>query len=372
MKKKKIIFFHPYSVFGGADLSISKLIKSCPSDFDIDFLTISKNPKIKFYVKRKFKLIKLKSNKTIFSIFRIRDKLKNDLINYEKVILISNQNFANILSIIACFNLKRVKTVLFERNHLSELDNNKSLKLKLKNGILKLCIKIFYKFSDLIITNSYESSKDLQKFINSKVLTIQNFYNFDELKKKSKLRLEKKIKFKKNIVLNVGRFEDQKDQIILLKAFKILNKINKNINLLLIGDGSKLNFLRNYINQNKLHNNIQILTGIKNSLPYFKNCNLYFSTSKYEGFPNALVEATFFKLPIISTFFKSGLNEILKNEKGGVILKNKSSRHIADKIQWFFKKKNQLAKKQLYAKKNLKNFNYHIGERKFKKIILKI
>ena len=69
----------------------------------------------------------------------------SDLINYEKVILISNQNFANILSIISCFNLKRVKTVLFERNHLSELDNNWSLKLKVKNGILKLCIKFLDK-----------------------------------------------------------------------------------------------------------------------------------------------------------------------------------------------------------------------------------
>ena len=54
MKKKRIIFFHPYSVFGGADLSISKLINSVPADYDIEFITPSKVPKIRFYTKKKF------------------------------------------------------------------------------------------------------------------------------------------------------------------------------------------------------------------------------------------------------------------------------------------------------------------------------
>ena len=39
--RKKIIFFHPYSVYGGADLSISKLIDHT-NGYEIDFLTFSK------------------------------------------------------------------------------------------------------------------------------------------------------------------------------------------------------------------------------------------------------------------------------------------------------------------------------------------
>ena len=39
---KKNYFFSSFSVIGGADLSISKLINSVPKDYDIEFLTISK------------------------------------------------------------------------------------------------------------------------------------------------------------------------------------------------------------------------------------------------------------------------------------------------------------------------------------------
>ena len=39
-------------MIGGADLSISKLINSVPKDYDIEFLTISKKPKIKIYTKK--------------------------------------------------------------------------------------------------------------------------------------------------------------------------------------------------------------------------------------------------------------------------------------------------------------------------------
>ena len=58
--KKKIIFFHPYSVLGGADLSISKLIDSTSEEYELEFLTISKQPKINFYSKRNIKICKIK------------------------------------------------------------------------------------------------------------------------------------------------------------------------------------------------------------------------------------------------------------------------------------------------------------------------
>ena len=41
MNKIKIYFFHPYSGYGGADLSISRLISGIDlSKFDIEFINI--------------------------------------------------------------------------------------------------------------------------------------------------------------------------------------------------------------------------------------------------------------------------------------------------------------------------------------------
>ena len=367
--RKKIIFFHPYSVYGGADLSISKLIDATPIGYEIDFLTFSKNPKIRFYTKRKINILKIKKINFVFSIFKLRKLLKKKLRAFDKVILLSNQNFANILALISSFNLKKVKNISFERNHISELDHSDEWTTSSKNIIIKFLIKIFYRYSDILLGNSEELCKDLEKYCGKKVLKLHNFYKFNDLKKKSNLKKIKKVKFKKNIIINVGRLVNQKNQIFLLKIFNILNKKNKKINLLLIGDGNKKKNLQNFIIKNKLNNNVQILSGIKNSLPYVSNSDLYVSTSKYEGFPNIIIESLTLNVPIISMHYKSGLSEILLNGKGGDIIRNKNPSELAKKILFFFRKKDFLMKKTILSRKKLKRFDYETGRKKFQKII---
>ena len=87
----------------------------------------------------------------------------------------------------------------------------------------------------------------------------------------------------------------------------------------------------------KLNNNVQILSNIKNSLPYIKNSDLYVSTSNYEGFPNVIVEALALNVPVISTKYKSGLSEILLNGKGGKLLDKENPEKLAKEIMKFLK-----------------------------------
>ena len=367
--KKKIIFFHPYSVLGGADLSISKLIDSISKEYELEFLTISKQPKINFYSRKNIKIYKIKKKRLLHSVIYLREKFIKDSRSYDKIILISNQYFANIISILSTFNLPKIKTILFERNHLSELSFSESNLRYIKNKILLLSIKYFYKFADRIVGNSFQLSKDLSKFTGRKVKTIRNFYDFNKILIKSKKKKIKKIRFKKNIVINVGRMEHQKNQILILKTFRILNKKNDNINLILIGDGSKKKGLEHYIKKNKLNKNVQIISGVTNALPYLKRANLYICTSHYEGFSNVLVEAITVNLPIISTYFKSGLSELLLNGKGGTIINNSSPESIAKKIKFFFDNQKIFNKKAKEAKKKITELNYFQGQLKFKKLI---
>ena len=369
MKNKKIIFFHPYSIIGGADLSISKLINCIPNDYDIDFITLSKKPKIKLYTKKKINILKIKNTRALFSIFKLRKYLKKEINAYKKIIFLSNQNYANIISILLCFGIKKIKQISFERNHISELEISKNLYLKIKNQIIKFLIKKLYKFSHLVISNSIELSRDLSKFASCKVRTLENFYDFNELKKKSRLKLEKKIKFSKNIILNVGRLTDQKNQILILKSFKFLLNKKPNMKLLIIGEGYKYSYLIDYIQKQKLQKNVQILKNIKNTLPYYKLSKLFLFSSEYEGFPNVLIESIFLKLPVISTDFKSGLKEILLNGKGGVILKKKEPNYISGQINYYLSNMKKLKSKMLNAKKNISKYNISVGRKKFLKIL---
>ncbi len=186
MLKKKIIFFHPYSCYGGADLSISKLINIIPNGYDIDFLTLTKKPKIRFYTKKKFKVLKLSNKKTFKTVFEIRNLLKVELKKYNKVIFLSNQNFANIIALISSFKLKGLKKIVFERNHLSELDFSENFIDLTKKKIIKFLIKKTYKFSDLIMGNSEELCKDLSNYTGSKVVKLENFYDYKFIQNVSK------------------------------------------------------------------------------------------------------------------------------------------------------------------------------------------
>ena len=119
----------------------------------------------------------------------------------------------------------------------------------------------------------------------------------------------------------------------------------------------------------EINKNVQIISGITNALPYLKKANLYICTSHYEGFSNVLVEAITVNLPIISTYFKSGLSELLLNGKGGTIINNSSPESIAKKIKSFFYNKKLFNKKAKEAKRKITELNYFQGQLKFKKLI---
>ena len=89
--------------------------------------------------------------------------------------------------------------MLFERNHISELDIKKNFCETIKNNIIKNFIKFFYRYADLIIGNSKELCSDLEMLCKTNVKLLYNFYNFKEIKKISNKKIKNNLKFKNNI-----------------------------------------------------------------------------------------------------------------------------------------------------------------------------
>ncbi len=349
-KKIKLIIFHPYSKIGGADRSLSRLINQLDSfKYEVIFITIGE-PKIKNYLTKKIKIIKIKSSKTIFSIIKIRSILKFLKTN-EKVIFFSNQNFANIISFFILFGFSNIKHVIMERNHIDELYYYRNFFDYFKKKIILILIKIFYKHADLVLGNAKQLSIDLKKITHCEVKTIYNPAHDKEIYKLSKSRI-KKIN-KKNIILNIGRLEIQKNQITLLRAIKNI----KNIYLIIIGYGEKKIELKNYIKQNKLSKKVIILDKINNPYPYFKIAKLFVSSSLYEGFPNVLTEAIMFNVPVISSNCNSGPSEILLQKKGINTFQKENHIELEKKINYFFKNKKIFQERNKFLKKKLKRFN---------------
>lgn len=366
-KKIKIIFFHPYSSIGGADLSIAKIINNLSSkEYSVDFVCI-KRKKNTISLNKYVDIYELKSSKSIFAIFKFREIFKKSLKqNFQKIIIFSNQNFANILSFLFTIGYrKKLKLIAFERNHINELNFHFNWFDRIKKIILKSLIKLIYPKFDKVITNSKESSKDLSKFISSKVITLYNLIKFENIKKK-KLKKNKTIN-----ILNIGRLEKQKDQITLLKTVKKL-KENINVKLIIVGSGSQSRNLKNYISENNLSNEVKIFKENLNVKKFYLSSDIFVLSSLYEGFPNVLIESIIYNLPIISSNCKSGPDEILYNSK----VKNKfqvgDHEDLYKKIMYFIKNKAIFHKNNLILKNNLSRFESKITLKKYKNLFLNL
>ena len=358
-KKTKIFIFNPYPAIGGVDTSIKKFIYSLSEKFQIEYLSLRKTEN---FQKRNIKNTVIKSNSTFKSFFKIYKVFNKD--QHENKIFFSVQYFVNVWSIIFIKLFLKKKLFIYEVNHLNELGYYSGFKDFIKKKIIKLLIKILYKYPDIVAANSQELSHDLEKFTKRKIYTLYN-PSFKKIKIK-----KKNYKSKNNInILNISRFEDQKDHFTLLKAINI-SKIKDKINLTLVGYGKNYSQIKNFIKDNKIK--AKIILNEKKIDKFYKKADLYVCSSLYEGLPTTVIEAASNCVPIICSDFKSGANEILKNGKGGYLFKVKDHEFLSKLILKFYHNPKPFFKKELVCRKNLMRFNVKKNTNLFKRFLKRL
>ena len=155
---------------------------------------------------------------------------------------------------------------------------------------------------------------------------------------------------------------------MLLRAINIL-KDKKNLDIVLIGDGKKKNYLIEYGKKIGINNNLYIYNFQKNPFPYLLNSDLKILTSNFEGLPNVLIEAMALNIPIISTNSPTGPREILLNGKAGFLIKKNDHVSLSKKIKLFLENPQVFKKKKLYYKDSLKRFSYEKSLKSYVKIV---
>ena len=124
-------------------------------------------------------------------------------------------------------------------------------------------------------------------------------------------------------LLSVGRLVSQKSFKSLIKYVIFANKFFNNISLDIYGKGPLRDKLNNFIKKNKADGFIKIYDFTLDIIDVYKNHNFYVLMSKYEGFPNSLVEAMCCGLVCLSKPCPTGPKEIIRSGKNGYIFKTK-------------------------------------------------
>ncbi len=120
-------------------------------------------------------------------------------------------------------------------------------------------------------------------------------------------------------LITVGRLCAQKNQKILIDAFKAVSDAYPEWDLHIIGDGDAHAELSRHVEANSLQRRVFLEGKQRNVSSWLDNANLFCLPSKWEGFPNALAEAMAHGLPCVGFAECAGVRDlILDGETGGL------------------------------------------------------
>lgn len=154
------------------------------------------------------------------------------------------------------------------------------------------------------------------KFINSKMNINMNIF-----KNKSKIQL-----------LSVGRLEHQKGYDLLISMFV---KLPENYNLTILGEevchGNKDKLIA-YSKKLGVSERIIFKGFVNNPYEYMANADIFVLSSRYEGFPNVVLEALGCGIPVVAFECPGGINEIIIDGINGFKAIEQDVDDLKDKI----------------------------------------
>ena len=145
----------------------------------------------------------------------------------------------------------------------------------------------------------------------NKIYTIYNFIQQDVVLRKAKSEKIRLCNKNEKLIVSLGRLDQQKNYIRLIRQFYSLKQKRKDIHLLIIGSGEEDSALHAEIERLHLSEDVTILSYCKNPFKYLYKADLYAMTSHYEGLPNVLLEAMCLQIPIVAVDCVGGPRELL-------------------------------------------------------------
>ncbi len=209
------------------------------------------------------------------------------------------------------------------------------------NYFSKYEIKLAYNLYSNSISN-YAVSNSFVNHLNDKFTYLKNkFQYFPNVIDVNFFNYEKQNKHKFDFI-NVGRLDNNKNHLILIKSFLISFPNPSSKNLIIIGDGPNKNILRDFICKNNLNKRV----FLKGELPrkkiaeYLSSSKFFILTSIHETFGVSVIEAMSCGLPVISTFCGGPESIIINNTnfKNGILCENKKNK-ISSAMLYVFKTK---------------------------------
>jgi glycosyltransferase involved in cell wall biosynthesis len=349
----KILIIIPSLGGGGAEKNAVVLANALCKVHEVTILTpynvISKSNEI--LLETEVNYVPLNKKKVLYSLRTIF----NFILKYKPDVVFSTVAYFSLLfSILIPFLPKKICYIYRETNIPSLYNESSTIIIsKIFNILYKTTVNNF----DRVICQSDDMKNDLLKISN---LSEDKIFKINNPVIKNSPYNRKPIG---NFVLAAGRLTEQKGFSDLILKYSNSCLRDNNIKLKIAGEGPCYKELAKLIFDLKLTDEVELLGFVDNITPYFDKALFFILSSRYEGFPNVVLESLSRGCPVLSSNCKGGINEIIRNGENGFIYDDFNFNSTAKKM---------LTENFSYYKISediTKRFSYELIIEKYKEVI---
>lgn len=279
---------------------------------DVSLVLLTEGGVNKENVDKLVNLIELKSTRTAFAVPNLRKYLKEN--KPDKIL--SALTHVNVIAILACLSLGIIKKLFVSERNAFSLD-------KLVNNEILIKIAYFiapwlYRFiPNPVIAVSKGVAQDLVDTTIVNQASVTNAPNpvldDDFLSKVYETPTHPWLQHKViPTLVAAGRLAPQKGFDVLIDAMKVVNETLP-CRLIIFGEGDLREQFEKKIIALDLAEKVVLPGYVKNPLNEMAAADLFVLSSRFEGSPNALVEAMSTGVKVLATDCPHGPNEILKS-----------------------------------------------------------
>ena len=373
----KVLVLHGHLSMGGEERVLLNVLKNLVElNYDVDLLITWNHGENNLFENEIPKKVNYKflfdnyngKNKLIKEIYRIRAKAtylkKVEKIIKEKKYDIVIDYSSNLLK----YNNLDIKVPVFAWIHFSltfgeKLSADKIEKYRKQykkyDKILAICDTMRDEFVEILGMDK------------NKVELVYNPIDLEAIRKKAE-NIDKNHEnyLKQDYFLQVSRLTEQKQPEHLVDIYYKLKQQGIKEKLYFIGNGEKVELIKQKIKEYKLENDVILLGQIENPYPFFKNAKLFVHTGKYEGLPTVLLESLAFGTPVVAYDCPTGPKDILgKNSEYGELIPLNDKDTFVEKV---YELMNKNEKYENYRKLSLvraNDFSMESNKAKLKELI---
>jgi GalNAc-alpha-(1->4)-GalNAc-alpha-(1->3)-diNAcBac-PP-undecaprenol alpha-1,4-N-acetyl-D-galactosaminyltransferase len=236
-------------------------------------------------------------------LFRRARWLRQLIAGIEPDAVLSFLTQTNILTLLATRGLS-VRTVISERND-PRLQQHRRRVVMLRS--------VVYPWSDVVTANSLGAVSALGDFVpKDKLAFLPNPLNIGDAAEPVTLTAP--------TFITVTRLVEQKGLDVLLKAAARAFESLPDWRLAIVGDGPLRDDLEALARELGIASRIDWIGQVDNPIPYLKAAQVFVLTSRFEGSPNALLEAMATGLPSVVSDASPGPLELIGEEEAGLIV----------------------------------------------------